>query len=78
MVDYTDRWKDRPEVTPENWKEFFTDIPANFEFNDEGCDYHYALERRRRHEYDSAGFDWLNGEEPEWLKTEFGWLYEDS
>jgi hypothetical protein len=77
VVDYTEKWKGRPVVNESNWQTFFTDIPKNFEFNDEGCDYHYALERRRRHEYDSAGFDWLDGKEPEWLKSEFGWLYEE-
>ena len=67
------RYVNSPEVTPENWTTFFTDLPRHFEFTPEGIDHHYALERKRRHEYDPAGFEWC-GEDATFIDADFGWL----
>jgi hypothetical protein len=75
--DYTDEYKEYPEVTPDNWQDFFTDPPREFLFDEDGADYHYNLERARRHEHDPAGFQWLNESEPDFLRAEFPWVYED-
>jgi hypothetical protein len=74
--DYTNTYNDYPEVTPENWSSFFTDPPREFLFEEHGADYHYNLERARRLNHDPAGFHWLNGDEPNFLKEEFPWLSE--
>lgn len=75
--DYTGKFADCPEVTPDNWQTFFTDPPRDFEFGEYGADYHYNLERARRFAHDPAGFQWLGKTEPDFLKREFPWLYED-
>ena len=53
--DYTGEYKDCPEVTEDNWYTYFTDVPSSYSFDDTGFDYHYNLERARRHNHDSAG-----------------------
>ena len=73
--DYTGDYKESPLVTPENYSEFFTDVPRDVEFGPDGFDYHYNLERARRANHDPAGFAWLD-EEPEWIAKEFPWLTE--
>lgn len=74
--DYTGEFADCPEVTPENFTEFFTDPPRSYEFTKEGFDYHYNLERARRANHDPNGFAWVDGT-PTFIKAEFPWLIED-
>ncbi|MEE8114383.1 MAG: ParB N-terminal domain-containing protein [Nitrososphaerales archaeon] len=74
--DYTDDYRFSPEVTPENWADFFTDPPRSFEFGEYGADYHYNLERARRQDYDPAGFAWVEGT-PEFISQEFPWVLEE-
>jgi len=69
--DYVDR-HEGPEVTPDNYKQFFTDVPEFFEFNEHGIDYHYSLERNRRDHYDEAGMRWAEG--ADFIATEFEWI----
>jgi len=71
--DYTGAFQEDPEVTPENYSEFFTDVPRDVEFGPDGFDYHYNLERARRHNHDPSGLEWLEGT-PTWLDKEFPWL----
>jgi len=75
--DYTGEYSSSPEVTPDNWSSFFTDPPRAFEFGDHGADYHYNLERARRHEHDPAGFAWLEGSQPPFIAQEFPWVLEE-
>ena len=70
--DYCGRYEDSPEVTLDNYKEFFTDIPEYFEITDMGADTHYSLERNRRDTYDPAGMRWAEGED--FVATEFSWI----
>ncbi len=72
--DYTGDFSESPEVRPDNWDTFFTDPPRAFEFGEFGADYHYNLERARRHDHDPAGFAWLDGEEPSFIAEEFPWV----
>lgn len=75
--DYTGKYKLAPRVTPKNIKNYFKDPPREFDWTDDGVDYHYNLERARRHEHDTAGFAWLEGETPSFIAEEFPWLLED-
>jgi len=75
--DYTGQYADCPEVTEENLSYWFEDPPNTYEFGEYGFDYHYNLERARRANHDPAGFAWLEGEEPSWIRREFPWLIED-
>ena len=75
--DYTARYTSSPEVVSNNVASFFTDPPKDFEFGEYGADYHYNLERARRHDHDPAGFAWLDGETPEFISKEFPWLQHD-
>jgi hypothetical protein len=74
--DHCGRYKDAERVTPENWRAFFEDVPKDFEFTEYGADYHYALERNRRHQFDPAGLKWTEAEgvDPAYLREEFSWL----
>lgn len=72
--DHTDGFKDSLLVTPENVEGLFTDVPRDWEFNEDGFDYHYNLERARRINHDPAGLAWLEGKDPDWLRKEFPWL----
>jgi len=72
--DYTGDFADHPEVTKDNLDNFFIDVPRDTEFNEDGFDYHYNLERARRHNYDESGLTWLDGDNPNWLEKEFPWL----
>ena len=74
--DYCGRFEDSPEVTLENYGDFFRDKPKHFVIDEFGADYHYALERKRRVEYDSAGFAWAE-EDAAFLAVDFPWLDED-
>ena len=74
--DYTGRYETSDSVTPENYHTFFTDVPREVEFSDKGFDYHYNLERARRHNHDDSGFAWLEGDRPKWINKEFPWLTE--
>jgi hypothetical protein len=75
--DYTGAFELSPEVRPDNWRTFFTDPPREVEFGEFGLDYHYNLERARRHDHDEAGFAWLEGETPPFIAREFPWVLED-
>ncbi len=75
--DYTGEFDRSPEVRPDNWHTFFTDPPKTFEFGEFGADYHYNLERARRHDHDEAGFSWLEGEKPDFIAQEFPWVLEE-
>lgn len=62
------------EVTKDNWTTFFTDVPEYYVFNKDGSfDYHYSLERNRRHSYDPAGMAWA-GDTFETFRDEFSWI----
>ena len=74
IKDYTGRYADGLLVTEDNWESCFTDVPRTFEFGEYGADYHYHLERARRHEHDEAGLDWLGDNTPAWLSKEFPWI----
>ena len=78
--DYTGDFENSTLVTPSNVQEFFKDPPREVEFGEYGFDYHYNLERARRHLHDPAGFAWVEGAEdstkaPGWMKKEFPWVY---
>jgi len=75
--DYTGSFSESELVTEDNWTTFFTDIPRSFTFDADGADYHYHLERARRHEHDEAGLAWLE-DHPTWLNEEFPWLTQNS
>ena len=75
--DYTGAFMGCPEVTPTNVGSFFQDPPKDFEFGKDGFDYHYNLERARRHDHDPSGFAWVEGT-PEFIKTEFPWLMKNT
>lgn len=75
--DYTGAYSDADEVTAENWRSYFADPPRAFEFGEYGADYHYNLERARRHDHDPAGFAWLEGEQPQFIAQEFPWVLEE-
>lgn len=77
--DYTGEFDTAPEVTPSNWREFFTDVPEYFEWLPYGIDYHYSLERNRRETYDPKGMAWTESSpDRSFLTTEFPWLDEQS
>ena len=76
VVDYTDDYENCEEVTPDNWQEYFRDVPTLFTFTDIGIDTHYGLERNRDEWFDPAGVEWAKDsdeymaaviEESEWL-----------
>jgi hypothetical protein len=73
--DYCGRFESSPEVTLENFTDWFTDKPQWFVIDEYGADYHYALERKRRMEYDPAGFDWAK-EDAAFLAIDFPWIGE--
>ena len=70
--DYSGRYSDCPEVTPDNVFDFFTDVPEFIEFTPTGVDTHYSLERNRRDHYDPAGIAWAEG--ADFIDEEFSWL----
>jgi hypothetical protein len=71
--DYTGYYEAADTVTPENVESWFCDPPKDWEFGEHGFDYHYNLERARRHNHDPNGFAWVDGE-PDWITEEFPWL----
>ena len=73
--DYCGRFEDSPEITLENFTSFFTDKPKFYEITEEGADYHYAIERKRRQDYDPAGFAWA-GLDADFIDTDFPWINE--
>ena len=77
IVDYVGVFKDFREVTPDNWKEFFTDVPMHFEFTDVGIYTHYGLERARREDRDPAGTAWTTEEDMPAIYDESPWLDDD-
>jgi hypothetical protein len=71
--DYCGRFEEAPEVTEENFCDFFTDPPKFYTVDEYGADYHYALERKRRAEYDDAGFAWAD-EDSLFIDIDFPWV----
>ena len=66
ICDHLGRYDDRPEVTMENFKEFFTDVPEIFQINEDGgVDHSYNLGRANQHKYDPMGLEWLGDDETE-------------
>ena len=74
--DHTGTYDMSPEVTEHTLSDFFQDPPRDYEFGVDGFDYHYNLERARRHDHDAAGFAWLEGHTPEFIAKEFPWVLE--
>lgn len=72
--DYTRGFEMDLLVTPKNVEYFFTDVPRDYEFGPDGFDYHYNLERARRHDHDKSGLTWMKDQEADWLYKEFPWL----
>jgi hypothetical protein len=75
--DYTGEFSEGDLVTRDNYASFFKDVPRTFDFGPDGADYHYHLERARRHEHDDAGLAWLEDTSPDWLSKEFPWITKD-
>jgi len=75
--DYCGRYDDCPEVTLDNFTSFFIDKPKWFVIDDKGADYHYALERKRRMEYDPEGFAWAE-DDAVFLDVDFPWVNDPS
>lgn len=74
--DYTGLYDSYDEVRETNWASYFTDPPRAFTFGEDGADYHYNLERARRHEHDPAGFEWVENDAP-FINQEFPWVNKD-
>ncbi len=79
IMDYHGTFVHDREVTPDNWQEFFTDVPEWHEFTEDGFDYHYSLERNRRDTYDPKGLAWAQEDyvDESFIDTEFWWVKED-
>lgn len=77
VIDYTGEMSDYEEVTPDNWKEFFTDVPVYFEFTDFGIYTHYGLERNRDEPVDKAGLAWAGPEDMPAIIKESPWLEDE-
>ena len=60
--DFTGEYKSSERVTPENFAEFFKDVPLTYEFNKQGFTYHYNLTPSTREIHDPGGVDWYEGE----------------
>jgi hypothetical protein len=78
VIDYTGEMVDYEEVTPDNWEEFYTDVPMYFEFNDTGIYTHYGLERNRDEPVDIRGLAWAREEDMQAILKESPWLGEKS
>lgn len=74
VIDYVGDMVDHPEVTPENWQDFFTDVPQYFEWTEYGAHTHYGLEANREAEYDAAGIAWAGDEDMPAILHESPWL----
>jgi hypothetical protein len=76
IMDYTGAFQLDEEVTEDNWQDYFTDIPNWHEFNADGFEYHYSLERNRRSTYDPKGMEWAKADDidSEFLNVEFHWI----
>lgn len=74
--DYSERFVDGENVTELNWTTYFRDIPSHVEFTDNGFDYHYGLERKRRHMCDEGGLAWIPDRRADFLAEEFPWVNE--
>lgn len=74
VIDYVGDLGDHPEVTPDNWQDFFTDVPKYFEWTEYGAHTHYGLEMNREAEYDEAGIAWAKDEDMPAILHESPWL----
>jgi len=75
VVDYSGDFQLFEEVTPDNWRGFFRDVPEFFEFSDAGVHTHYGLERGRNEWFDPAGIEWAKElDDNEFLIKESPWL----
>lgn len=72
--DDTGKFTGYEQVTPDNWKTFFVDVPTYHKFDEDGFDYHYSLEKNRRRNADLAGFEWLGDEDIAVIENEFSWI----
>ena len=59
VCDHLGRYDDRPEVTMENYHEFFTDVPIRFEIKEKVVIHSYGISPFSEG-YDPAGLAWLN------------------
>lgn len=75
--DYTGRFAGCPEVTEQNYAEYFTDVPKWVAFGDHGFDTHYFMERNRRGSCDPSGYAWMP-QDADWVSQEFPWLMRDN
>ena len=73
--DYAQRFAEAPTVTEGNFTSWFKDPPAFYEITEVGADYHYSIERNRRHAYDEAGMAWAG--DADFISKEFPWLAHD-
>ena len=71
--DYTGTFAHALSVTPDNYQTYFTDVPRDVEFTEQGFDYHYNLERARIQNLDPAGLAWAP-KDANWISKEFPWL----
>jgi hypothetical protein len=61
--DFTGDYGDCPEVTEENFADYFTDVPLTYEFHKRfGFTYHYNLTPSTRKLHDPGGTDWYEGD----------------
>ena len=70
--DYVGRFATGEEVNGDNYSTFFTEVPRYYEFTQWGFDYHYALERKRRADYDKGGLEWAK--DAAFIDEEFPWV----
>jgi len=60
--DFTGEYKEAELVTPENFADFFTDVPLTYEFNQQGFTYHYNLTPSTRVVHDPGATAWYEGD----------------
>jgi hypothetical protein len=72
--DFTGEYDDYPEVTEENWTDYFVDVPITYEFSAKGFTYHYNMTKSTRTLDDPAGMAWYEGDEND-FSDEFPYLY---
>ena len=59
--DFTGDYDTAEQITPENFKDYFTDVPLTYEFGLTGFTYHYNLTPSTRVVHDPGGTAWYNG-----------------
>jgi len=71
--DFTGEYDDAELVTPENFTEFFTDVPITYAFRKTGFTYHYNLTPSTREVHDQGGIAFYEGDLED-LYEEFPYL----